>query len=1005
MFCAKNKMKLSSFKKTIPILFFGVLFVVGLFFYHNFVQGASSDAIAIRVIPNPNHYSALSWYKSRDFKGSPQSLTVDGYEAVRDGRTVYVNVANIDDSSGIGVLYTNIYLISYNQDAVKVTTDIFGQILSHWKFNSNLIIEGRCQQNSSKICFNDNECPAGDFCTSHKARVTRDVRRLADMAFIKELLENRGYPELNTGTYLPNKTISVWPSWRETFSRELGATLPVDPINKLGECLGFNETTCWNEITKEFVSDLPDLVNNSLAYTYDGTSGSICVVLESGFSIGGESVCSLGVCIDNDGDGYGMACVSGLDCNDSDSSIHAPTGQENITVGNSCCDDIDNDCDGFEDCYDTGGLCHTAACCVSGGECIPGTERVCGTDTGVCETGISTCDSMGNWSANCAGAVIPLESPETSCDGFDNDCDGDVDEGLTQSCYTGDSGTENIGVCHGGTWECTAVLDSGVASWGSCNGEITPSAAEVCDGFDNDCDGQVDEDLEPDDCEYTCISLSFDYNPYRNIGLMCCGDDMNEAGPFESVESVCDDGHDNDCDGTWDNDITNPATPDTDCLPCDPGAAYGEAFMYWVGTGDCDQCDNPGDQDGDQETLGGLIWTDEYSSYPGLADQCDRDCNPSLPNESVHIDDFEHNNETRCDNIDNDCDGEVDEGCDDDGDGYCDEDLDIHYINKIKTGIDVCINSTDDSSTWDCDDTNSDINPGESEICANGIDDNCTGGVDEGCITCYRDLDNDGYGNSLDTKSDTICDADWVENNTDCDDSIVTGIYCNPGLVETCDNLDNDCSDNNHSDGVNLFDIDNGCDDDNDNYCDEGFNIYYFNTLKTGIDVCTNSTDDPDTWDCNDANFNINPGESEICGNGLDEDCSGSDDICACTPSLTCMDYAGQCGVNLSNGCENILDCSGNCSGGQICCSGACSVPTCSSNGDCDGGNVCSVYTCNNAGTCTAYCSASQLGCNSTTNDGCCPSSCSSNMADTNYDLDCSNYCEFTFEFPCDLIP
>ena len=50
----------------------------------------SSDVIGIRIIPNPNNYSIDRWYKSQGFSGSPQKLTVDGYEAIRDGRTVYV---------------------------------------------------------------------------------------------------------------------------------------------------------------------------------------------------------------------------------------------------------------------------------------------------------------------------------------------------------------------------------------------------------------------------------------------------------------------------------------------------------------------------------------------------------------------------------------------------------------------------------------------------------------------------------------------------------------------------------------------------------------------------------------------------------------------------------------------------------------------------------------------------------------------------------------------------
>ena len=46
-----------------------------------------SDAIAVRVLPNANHDSIETWYTKQGYTGSPQSLTVDGYDAIRDGRT------------------------------------------------------------------------------------------------------------------------------------------------------------------------------------------------------------------------------------------------------------------------------------------------------------------------------------------------------------------------------------------------------------------------------------------------------------------------------------------------------------------------------------------------------------------------------------------------------------------------------------------------------------------------------------------------------------------------------------------------------------------------------------------------------------------------------------------------------------------------------------------------------------------------------------------------------
>lgn len=283
--------------------FFALLFVFSEIFL-NFSDNlkevhalSSPDAIAIRVVKNPEHFSALHWYREQGFTGSPQSTTVDGYEAIRDGRTVYVNAANIVS----GTLYTNIYLISYNQQAEKDTKDIFGRILDHWKFNTNYTAPGNCSESVDLFCLHDTDCPSDEHCLSDKAKIIRDTRRLASLAEIKVALasfrDNHGhYPKLSAGTYLPQMSISTWPSWINVLGQELRIKMPIDPINKLGDCASnYHPVTCWDEVQKSFADadpadpdvNLPP-GSRAMVYTSDplGSSYYACAVMESGYVSG-----------------------------------------------------------------------------------------------------------------------------------------------------------------------------------------------------------------------------------------------------------------------------------------------------------------------------------------------------------------------------------------------------------------------------------------------------------------------------------------------------------------------------------------------------------------------------------------------------------------------------------------------------------------------------------------------------------------------------------------------
>ena len=88
------------------------------------------------------------------------------------------------------------------------------------------------------------------------------------------------------------------------------------------------------------------------------------------------------------------------------------------------------------------------------------------------------------------------------CDGVDNNCNGKIDESLVRKCYSGKSGTAGKGVCREGTRSCLS------GRWTSCRGEVVPST-EICDGKDNDCDGQVDtKACQAEKCSGGCEGTS-----------------------------------------------------------------------------------------------------------------------------------------------------------------------------------------------------------------------------------------------------------------------------------------------------------------------------------------------------------------------------------------------------------------------------------------------------------------------------------------------------------------
>jgi hypothetical protein len=342
------------------------------------------------------------------------------------------------------------------------------------------------------------------------------------------------------------------------------------------------------------------------------------------------------------------------------------------------------------------------------------------------------------------------------------------------------------------------------------NPDNFPGNPEVCDGVDNDCDGQIDE------------NASATYYP-----------DADEDGYGDSSASVI------------------------DC-----GAPPG-----YVGIGgDCDD-DNP------------LVNPGVTEICNAVDDDCDGNVDEGYDSDGNGIPDCADNE--ICDGVDNDGDGLVDDAdpdldlssaptwfLDADGDGHADPNNSVRQCSRPTNGF---------SSADDCDDANATRHPGNAETC-DGIDNDCDVTVDEG-TRCYDD-DGDGF----------------TEDGGDCNDGSAA---VNPAALEVCDSVDNNCNQQ----------VDEGTecvDDDSDGFC-EG----------------PNCTDGTQPGDCNDGRAGVNPGVTEIEGNGIDDDCDGSvdsqisdedndgmtEEAGDCGPTEpTVFDGANEIADGLDNDCDGKID-------------------------------------------------------------------------------------------------
>lgn len=199
-----------------------------------------------------------------------------------------------------------------------------------------------------------------------------------------------------------------------------------------------------------------------------------------------------------------------------------------------------------------------------------------------------------------------------------------------------------------------------------------------------------------------------------------------------------------------------------------------------------------------------------------------------------------------------------DENCN----GYdeCLQDLDKDGYGStivVKNDVGGCVSvSSEASKGGDCDDNTFATNPGTVEIIADSLDQNCDGGD-----LCRADADLDGHGTGLATKASVNLNCtDPGESFTtdDCNDGDMT-VYT--GAVEIV------------ADGV-----DQNCDNKDPCFKDQDADGHGGALTTTPNDLdCIDAGESKVSDDCNDNNVNLFPGNVEVVGDGIDQDCNNGD--------------------------------------------------------------------------------------------------------------------------------
>ncbi len=394
-------------------------------------------------------------------------------------------------------------------------------------------------------------------------------------------------------------------------------------------------------------------------------------------------------------------------CNTAIAKCSEPNTVDCTDGGDECADNFDGkiicnelkcvkpnavDCtDGGDECVDNFNgkvVCNTitlkcsepnAVDCTDGGdECIENFDgnTVCDIETGKCvhidtidcTDGGDECAQNRDGKTKCSTLGVCIDPTcvptDEVCNGLDDNCDGLIDNGDLCSGYT-----NGIGQCtsqEDGSAICTLIscnegfYNNDSDETNGCEYSCTPIVGgdELCNGVDDNCDGQADEGFnlqeDPNNCG-TCNNLC---GTYTNAATACvagqCQMGACDEGSYDKnnddsdgCEYACNyigeddsdcDGLDNDCDGTADEDadltaIENCGACGNNCIDTIPDE-LDRATLRISCDGSCQYS----------------CRTNHYNINNDWSDGCEYECSPS--NGGVE----------KCDGLDDDCNGLTDDG-------------------------------------------------------------------------------------------------------------------------------------------------------------------------------------------------------------------------------------------------------------------------------------------------------------------------------------------------------